>query len=137
MSTDGVVVDFSEVEERDFTPLPRGRYLAEVADAEIRDGQEFPYLMVEFLIIEGDYIDRKLWTNMSFSPKALWKLKSFYRATDMTDEDLNSADFQVVPEELIGLTFILQVQVKPDNNGEPRNNISRFSAVEMATAVQV
>ena len=128
--SDQVVVDFSDVEERDFTPVPRGRYVAEVTDAEIRDGDKYPYLMVEQTVIEGEYADRKLWDNMSFSPKALWKLKGFYRALGATDEELSSAGFDVDPESLLGLTFMIQVAVKNDNNGEPRNVINRYAQLE-------
>lgn len=135
--TEQVVVDFSDVEERDFTPVPRGRYVAEVTDCEIRDGNEYPYLMVEQTIIEGDYVDRKLWDNMSFSPKALWKLKGFYRAVGATDEDLTAQGFEVDPEALLGLTFMIQVAVKPDNNGEPRNVINRYAQLEQGSVPAV
>lgn len=133
--SDQVVVDFSDVEERDFTPLPRGRYAVEVTDCEIREGTEYPYLMVEQTVIEGDYTDRKLWDNMSFSPKALWRLKGFYRAIGASDDELSAQDFSVDPESLLGMTFVVQVAVKPDNSGDLRNVISRYAQVESVSSV--
>lgn len=127
-TTPGYVVDFSNVEERDFSPIPRGRYVVEITNAEIREGNEFPYLMVESTVASGDFADKKLWDNMSFSPKALWKLKQFYRGLSVSDEDL-STGFTVDPDELIGQTVLVNVQVKPDQQGEPRNVVSRYMSL--------
>ncbi len=124
------VVDFSDVEERDFTPLARGRYPVQVTEAEIRPGTEYPYLMVVFTTIEEEHGDRKLWDNMSFSPKALWKLKGFYRALGATQEQLATGSFDVNPDELIGEEIIVQVAVEPDQNGEPRNTVKRHMAIQ-------
>ncbi len=129
------VVDFSDVEERDFTPIPRGRYVVEIVGAEINDGTSYPYLGMEYQVMEGDFAERKLWDNMSFSPKALWKLKGFYRAMGATDDEMAAGEFNVEPDDLIGQEIMIQVAVKADQDGEPRNVCSKYMAVaEQITA---
>lgn len=130
------VVDFTDVKELSFDPIPRGRYLASVETAEVRQSQnsEFEYLALVWEVlpsdeaVKGDYVGRKLFDNMSFSPNALWRLKSFLKqAAEYSDEEL-SREFEVDPSEFIGLESELQVTVGSDNQGGQRNNITRYYA---------
>jgi len=124
------VVDFTDVEERDFDPVPRGQYLVEITGAEERDGQEYPYLNFELTIKEGPenvegVEDRKLWDILSFSPKALWKLKGFLAVAGYDDDDL-AGDFDIDPAEYLGMEFLVQVTVGADREGTQRNRVTRY-----------
>lgn len=124
------VVDFTDVEDRDFEPVPRGQYLVEITGAEERDGQEYPYLNLELTIKEGPegaegVEDRKLWDILSYSPKALWKLKGFLAVVGYDAEDL-AGDFTVDPAEYLGMEFLVQVTVGADREGTQRNRVTRY-----------
>lgn len=123
-------VDFSGVEERSFEPLPRGRYDLRVVAAEIRqtDPSKAPYLALTYAVESGEggplEGERKLWENMSFSPKALWKLKGFLKAVGMTDEEL-AGTLQLNAEDLLDAMVSALVVVEKGQDGEPRNNVKR------------
>lgn len=56
-----------ELNKNDFdrTPLPDGKYFAEITDSDYRDAKNGngSYVMVEFRVIDGEYADRKVWSN--------------------------------------------------------------------------
>lgn len=120
------VVDFGDVEERKFVILPRGRYAVEIETAEVKEGNKAPYLAVTLRLLEDEYNNQKLWTNLSFSPNALWKLMEFYRALGASDEDLQSSEFEVVEDDLIGAELEVSVVTGKDQNGEPRNEVKNY-----------
>jgi hypothetical protein len=119
------VVDFTDVEVQEFELLPRGQYLVEVTSSEERAGTEFPYLNLEMTVLEGDYADRKVWDSMSYSPKALWKLKSFLLQAGYSEEDIVGS-FEVDPEEFIGQEYMVIVTQKAGNDGVVRNRVTRY-----------
>lgn len=83
------VVNFTDVETSDFEALPAGRYLVRVETTEEREGQKAPYLAVTYEVIEPEeYAGRKLFDNLSFSQKALFRFKGFLQAIGYTEEDL-------------------------------------------------
>lgn len=122
------VVDFTDVEISVFDPVPGGRYLVNVTEAEIREGQEsgVPYLALTLNVIDGDYEGRKLWDNMSFSPKALWKLKGFLLASGYEEDDV-AGEFEVDPDEFLEAEYDVVVGVSKDSQGTSRNNIRSYT----------
>ncbi len=123
-------VDFTEVEVAEFDPIPRGRYAVRVVEVEEREGQEsgLAYFNMQYEVIEGDHEGRKVFDNLSFSPKALWRLKGFLLAAGYTEEEL-AGELSIEADELIEVEIEVQVVIKNDQEGTPRNNISRFYAV--------
>lgn len=96
-------IDFSNVEEKNFDPVPSGRYLLAVTDFEMKECSEnaknpgAPLVQFEFVIQEPHEIngtkvaERKQWTNvMPTVENTLWRVKNFLRALgDDVDGELN------------------------------------------------
>lgn len=124
-------VDFTNVQGSGFELLPRGDYLLRVANAEERDSQssEHQYLNVEFEVVDpSEFAGRKVWDSMSYSPKALWKLKDFLLATGVTEEEL-AGEFEFDPADLNGVEVYAKIVQKADNRNaeEMRNIIQKYS----------
>ena len=70
-------VDYSVIEEMDFSPIPNGTYDAVLTGWELNDGDKGPYYNCEYTLDESaeEYKNRKVWTVTSLSPKSLWRFK--------------------------------------------------------------
>jgi hypothetical protein len=94
-ATEGLRVNFSEEEAsseaRDFDPLPSGKYLVAITGIEDRAcGPESknpgkPYWALEFTVQEGDFENRKLWTNAMLFEGALYTTSQLLKATGHAD----------------------------------------------------
>jgi len=72
----GMQIDFTNVEVRDFTPIPPAWYECIVDSCEIRKsaaGNQF--IAWQFRIVDGEYKNRVLFHNTSLVATALWNLK--------------------------------------------------------------
>jgi hypothetical protein len=80
-------VNFGDVEE--FEPLPPGEYAVEVSKVEVRRNKadDADYLNWEFVVLDGDYENRRLWFITSLKPTALFRLKSVFEQLDVLDGD--------------------------------------------------
>lgn len=125
------VIDFTDVEAGGFDPVPRGRYIVQVEEAEIRDGNKAPYLNIQFNIIgPAEYEGRKLFDILSFSPKALFRLKRFYIAAGATKEQL-AGQFEVDPDDLIDVVVGAAVKIEKSEEYGDRNRINTFFTAEV------
>lgn len=70
-------VDYSAIEEMDFSPIPNGTYDAVLTGWDLKDGDAGPYYNCEYTLDEsaGEFNNRKVWKVCSLSPKALWGFK--------------------------------------------------------------
>ncbi len=110
-------VNFSDKEAsseaRDFEPVPSGKYNAKVTEITLEECGENsknpgkPYWNIEFTIQDGQYTDRKVWSNcMLFSP-ALYTFSQLMKALGYNVEE---GDFEVPdPDELISRDVSLKV----------------------------
>lgn len=72
-SEDGLLVDLSNVQEQSFEAIPKGMYSAilEEVKYEISKNSGQPMWNCKFTLVDGDYANRKVFTYLSFSAKAL------------------------------------------------------------------
>lgn len=112
-SDDGLVVDLSNVQEMSFESIPKGIYPAVLDDCkyEISKNSGQPMWNVRFTISEGDYANRKLFTYMSFSEKALPGTK---RQIKQFAPELLSGPFNAKKVADEGVLIGKQVRVKVD-----------------------
>ena len=71
-------VDFPD---DNYEPVPVGDYVAEISKVELRAASgpgKFEKISVEFVIMEGPWASRRVWENLSFSPKALFRMRGFF-----------------------------------------------------------
>jgi len=80
-------VNFSDVE--DFEAIPEGEYAVEIDKVEVRRNKadDGDYLNWEFVVLDGDYENRRLWLITSLKPTALFRLKSVFEQLDVLDSD--------------------------------------------------
>ena len=130
--SDGMVVDFTGVESGRIL-VPPGVYDVVVTDVEERESKqtEFNYLNWELTIRDAasDYDGSKLWTNTSFSPRALGILKSALIAFGEDPEALEGP-FDLDPYVYVGRACRARVTHK-DLDGRP---VAQVSGLEPASA---
>jgi hypothetical protein len=113
-------VDFSQTSGgASFDPLPAGWYKVAITDINVKQSSaqaKFPnedYLSFEFTVQDGEYEDRKLWTNAMLLTHALFTLKGILGALGY---DVSGAlDIQSMLEsgELEGRELLVRAKVKP------------------------
>lgn len=125
----GLKVNFTEEESSSqalsFDAIPSGEYYARVTDIELREcGPESknagkPYWNVEFTIQDGDYEDRKVWTNAMLFEGALYTLAQLLKATGY-ESALQTGN---VPdgEDLISKECVIVVKKQRDTYREQRD----------------
>lgn len=128
-------VDFSGVETGDFDALPSGTYHVKITDGELREAGEnaknpgSQFINWEFTVQAGEFAERKLWTNSSLLPQALFRLKQMFKATGhWTEADLEEDNFAFDIDDAIGLDLKVVVSQRM-YEGEKQNDIKRFKPI--------
>lgn len=131
-----VTVDFSEVQ--DFEALEKGEYPVVITDAKYRVSQsedKYDYINLEMTITEGEFKDRKLWMILSFSPKALWRMKDVFENLGLYEEEIEvdyDEDTEVVTQpELIGLPGLAVVSQRT-YEGRVQNQVDALISADDA-----
>ena len=130
-------IDMSDVGEG-FDPIPAGVYpivVSSLKQSEEDGPSGYPYIILEMTVADGDFENRKLWTNLSMSPKAAFKVKEFLLATGVPPEDL-TATFKFDPDEYEGA--VIDISVKQTTYDDKlRNQVSNFiPAADSKTGVK-
>lgn len=84
-------VDYSAIEERDFSPVENGIYEARLTNWEMAYGKTSnePYYNCEYTAAEEAGVgNRKFWKILSLSPKSLWAFKKDMLALGANPEDM-------------------------------------------------
>lgn len=130
---EGLVVQMGEVEAQKFEAMPAGTYNGMISDAEfqISNSSKKPMWSVTVTVTdEGDYQNRKLFTFLSFSEKALPGTKGALEtfAPELTEGNLKVNDPETV-QSIIGRKVRVKVGVE-SYQGEDRNRIRRWMTPE-------
>lgn len=120
--------DANEHEVPDFEPLPNGDYEVVITESEMKPTKDGggEYLAVTFEVLEGDHKGRRLWHNLNLknkSDKAVQIAKGQLSAICKAVGVLKPRDSSMLHD----IPLIVRVKSKPDQNGELRNNIVKFS----------
>lgn len=130
----GINVNFADVEESDFSPLPRGTYNAVIFECEQTETQNegknpagTPMLKWTFQITDEEYKNRRAWMNTVLAGGGIGMLKALLKATgQFTDEELNADDFDLDPDDVIGAPVGLVItQGTNPNTGEKNHSVKR------------
>ena len=122
--------NFAEVESSSFAHIKPGVYHAAIFEAETKESQssEFDYISVQFKMLEGqdaegnNAINRRVWGNYSFSPKALFRLKSLLLAAGYEEAEINDPEFTFEPADLVGKVVRVTLGVRT-YEGEKQNTV--------------
>lgn len=98
----GVKIDFTGVEGKR-SILPDDDYLVEVEAAEIKEGQKADYVELTMVVQAGPHKGQKIWDRASFSPNALWRLRSLLEVMGL---DVPDGEMELDPDDLVGCSFV-------------------------------
>lgn len=140
---DGIRVNMSSKEGKSETlePLPSGKYLVAVTDCdleEIKPGGSGkpenvgkPMFVMEFTVQEGDYENRKAWSNVMLFDGALYSISQMLKAQGVDVKEIGDrAEFQVEgfdpnvipgPEWWMSKQFVIRVKLMPKRKVKNRN----------------
>lgn len=115
--------DFTNVEEKEFGPLPAGEYNVYVFDVKQKisnSGNEM--LQVTFSVADGEYTGRKFNDFMVLTQNALWRIKAFLSALGFDTRGV----VRFNKEDLLGTCCKVEVVVDGDYN-----KVKRFKAADV------
>lgn len=124
-------VNFEGVETR--TKIDDGEYHSKVVETSVEEGNEAPYIKWTFEIIEdGPHQGRKLYTNTSLSPKALWNLRNLLETMGVETPD---SETELDLDSYKDLELMLRVQNEVWD-GKERPKVTDFSPVEESVSTE-
>lgn len=135
-------VNFSDVQTSNFDPLPAGTYVCNVTNYEMREAGEqaknpgSPYINWEFTVIKGEFDNRKLWSNTSLLPQALFSLKGLMEASGRYSREQLDGDLEFDPDDLVSATVKVVVRQReyPPGSGDMTNDVKGFRKFDDADA---
>jgi hypothetical protein len=129
--------DLTNVESVSFEPIPAGKYLVRVVDAELQDTKDGSgqYIKAQFEVIGDSYSGRKIFHNFNTKNKnpqavqiGLGQLKSLVECSGSNNFKLNS------PMDLVNMEAVANVKIKKSAEYEDQNVISGFSKKQASQA---
>lgn len=108
-----VDIDLDEVDDG-FEAMPDGPLQVRVASVDKKNGNEYPYFEVILNPTDAPFQNRKLWLNLSLSPKALWNYKAF--CVDGCGLPTKKPNIK----EAVGKVLIVKTKVVPAKNNPKR-----------------
>jgi hypothetical protein len=105
-----VKLDFTDVQNTDFEPLPDGVYEGVIYDIQEKTAQSSGKPMLE-VTYKLDHSNRQVWQNLSLQPQALWKLKDWLANLGVESEKLTGA-FEFEPRDLFGTRVSIKLSTR-------------------------
>lgn len=117
-----------------FEPVPAGTYNVTVATAGApvmnKAGTGW-YIKFGFVISDGEYEGRYIWSNLSLMDTARWRLQQLWSALGV-----EPGDESYVPNQFDGIPLRIQVKIRPAANGyEASNDVVRYLPADDSAAV--
>lgn len=107
--------------------IPDGKYLAEVASAEEKEGESSgqPYLEWKFKIAEGKHKGGIVFDNTSLQPQALFRLRGLLECIgfDFPEDE----EFEFDPTDVVGEQLTIEV-VNEEYDGRDRPKVASYGA---------
>lgn len=133
-----VTLNFADTGDIEYGAIPSGKYHAKITGGEMREAgpnSKNPgsqYVNWEFTIQQGEFESRKVWTNTSLLPQALFGLKALLLASGKyTKEDLaGELNFDI--DSLTSADVVITVGQR-EYNGDIRNEVKRFNPFDAET----
>lgn len=122
--------DFSNINNNNL--VPAGTYRAELKRTKsITASTGTPGFLFIFEVMgPEEYAGTTLFHNMYVTKASMWRVRQVLQGFGMyTEDELNSPEFEFVPEDLIGAVVDLQVSQRLDNKNVMRNNVDQVMPV--------
>jgi hypothetical protein len=112
----------AEVRDADYSlPLPAGRYIAQLEEVEVKEGEKGDYWQWAFKLVGEEGQGRKQWVYTSMADNAAWKLKEVFTAFGYS---LDSDTDEMIGEKVL-LTITVGTQQTGDNKGAKVNRVAK------------
>lgn len=116
-----------------FEPLPAGEYALRITEGEEREAGETasvpgdPYWNLKLEVVRGEMEGRSIFTNISFTEKALPFAKAFLVATEKwTQAELDSSDFECDVEDVINCVVGAKLSIRETEQYGKTNNVRQW-----------
>lgn len=132
-----VTVNFADTGDLEFGSIPPGKYHVCVTEGELRESGPnaknpgSQYINWELTIQEGACEGRKLWTNTSLLPQALFGLKALLLASGRWTKEQLADDMDFEINDVMGAKVVATVANR-EYQGETRNEVKRFHPYDPA-----
>jgi len=133
---DDLTIDFTDVKSASFEVLPAGWYLSRVTDVSpvaTKNAGKLPVgtpgLNWEFTVQEGDFENRKLWTNTWLYATTEGFLKSLVAATAGKEASESSMSVKEIVDVVVGMDLWVQVRVRNSQQYGEQNDIRGYRHV--------
>tara|TARA_B100001113_G_scaffold353635_1_gene358863 strand:+ start:1703 stop:2125 length:423 start_codon:yes stop_codon:yes gene_type:complete len=114
-----------------FDALPEGRYNLTVENAEVTTASTGTEMIkVTFVVNDEKFKNRKLWHNFAMTQKSLIYLYNFLKAGGSSLLDEDDVDTPVIAKSMIGMKVSAFTEPGMTPNGNPKNDLSKWVAVE-------
>lgn len=122
-------IDASDVE--DFSAIPAETYSAKVEEiSDVQQGPKAQYISVQFVVTDGEFINRKLWRNYVIEGAGLFGL------VDLVNTLLGAGTLEagsvgeLDTDDLLGqpCNILVSEYEYPEDSGEMRNDIKKVLA---------
>jgi hypothetical protein len=118
-----VKVNFDGVETR--LHVPDGLYHSKVVEASLEDGKEYQYIKWTFGLVGGQHDGRKVYTNTSLSPNALWNLRNLLETLGVDTPD---SEFELDLDSYTDLELMLRIENEV-YEGKDRPKVTDYQAI--------
>lgn len=129
-------INFTDVPDVLFEPVPPDTYIVTIADGEIKESGEdakhpgTPYIKWDMVISQGEYAGRHIFTNTSLWPDSLqYGLKPLLKATGKFNTD-GELDFEI--PDVLNSQIAVKVNIKKQEGYDDQNNVRRFMSLDDA-----
>ena len=122
-----------EAGNTDFQPLPEDRYNVRISAAVLaKTKSDKDMITVTFDVTNGDYTNRKLWSNFTLTDKAYVYIYTLLKAvnSDLIDEE--DVKVEAISGALIGGKCSIMAGIEMGTNGKARNTVSNYKSLEEA-----
>ncbi len=124
-----ISVNFSDIELKDFDPVPRGQYLVELVEVEEKVAQTelaTHYMKCKFEIKDPEeYVGRFVWDNLMLEGKGMFRLKSALLAAGFTNDELE-AGLEFEPQDLVSSEFVLALSIRRSEEYGDQNTVQKY-----------
>lgn len=128
-ATGSLNVDFSNTDEGG-SRLPAGEYIVKVTKAEVKDGENHPYINWSLEVVSGEFKGKKLYHNTTLAPHALFNLRNFLTALGVK---VPKGKLSLKLKEYIGLVlgvYVEEGEYKKDGRKKKKTEVVEMFAVE-------
>lgn len=134
---DGLLIDLGGVEAQTFENLPKGIYgvIIEENEYKLSESSGKPMWNVKLAVTDEEYQNRKIFTFLSFSEKALPGTKSALAviAPELLSQPFNPKDPEIV-QSIVGRAFKVKLTIRKGTDGyDDSNNVQRWYPADDAS----